>query len=1324
MANKKISDLPLAVAMAGTELFEIDQANVSKRISAVGLFTTVLPILGVPSPTSDFVVPVRQSSTGAAWGVTISALMQALHGLPAGGTTGQLLVKQSNSDYDTAWANAGTVFSVGLSMPSIFTVSNSPVTSSGTLTAVLNTQTANLVFAGPGSGGAVSPTFRLLVGADLPNPSAASLGGVQSAAAVSHQWINSISTAGVPALSQPAFADISGTALVTQGGTGLTAGTSGGIAYFSAATTMASSGVLAASALVLGGGAGAAPTALGSLGATTTVLHGNAAGAPTFGAVVLTTDVSGVLPVANGGTGGTLPVANGGTGQVTLTNHGVLVGAGTSAITQLAAAAAGTLLTGQGTGSDPAFSATPTLGVAGTTLGSLSVAGSASGVVTIQPQAAAGTFNFNLPVAAGTAGQPLLSGGGAAAPQTYGTLGVAAGGTALVSGTSGGVLGYTATGVLASSVLLTANALMLGGGAGATPTPLASLGTTTTVLHGNAGGAPSFGAVVLTTDVSGTLPVGNGGSGAATFTANGVLLGNGVSPLGVTAVGATGTILAGNTAAAPTFQTLSAIIDAATGTTTQGSVLFRGASGWAALSPSSAGRVLTTNGAGLDVSWSAVSGTGTVTSITAGAGLTGGTITTTGAIALSTIPTGNVLGNFSGAAAVPTAQAARQVLTSNLTIFVGANLGACTITIASPAVVGLTAHGLLANDPVVFQAPLNRKACTVSAASPGIVSLANSFAAGQPVSFDSTGTLPAGLAQNTTYYVIAAGLTGSQFEVSATVGGSAINTTALANTFVNGNATVTASAAHNFVVGQIFQFAGTSVVGVSNATNYYVLTTPSGTTFTFSATSGGTAVTPGAVTTQGTIAQTGSHFCSTAGSLPTGITTGTVYYVISAGLTANSFEVSTTPGGAAVNTSGSVTGSPIYTARTGNDSNNGLAATRAGALLTPAKAMSVVANTLDTAGFALTIQFADGAYADVPFVALPYAGGGTIALVGNITIPENVNFSVSSSVNGIFNFSYVGGNWAVHGFKLSSSLGSGNGNGLLAQGNLGLVTFGNMNFGALAAGFHISTLYGGHIENDAAYTISGGAANHLFSADTSILHTTASATITITGTPAFSTAFMTSHGSGGIIGTVEGNYSGAITGTSASADDFGLIDIANPALLPGSGMAPLFSGGMIAGVSANPTFGGAAFGGAGTATFANGTSGKIIVTAPSGALGTQTQTLPIASGTYVLSGRTTYGDVSTTLLPTDGPFIQLVNGLTVARTWTLPLSNSLPAGTLLIISDAGGIGGANTLTIQRQGANTFNGIGVAGNAITMSTAFGTISVRNDGAGGWYLVAKT
>lgn len=70
------------------------------------------------------------------------------------------------------------------------------------------------------------------------------------------------------------------------------------------------------------------------------------------------------------------------------------------------------------------------------------------------------------------------------------------GGTGLSAGTSGGILGFTGSTTIASSVALTASAIVLGGGAGATPTPMASLGTTSTVLHGNAGGAPTFGAVV------------------------------------------------------------------------------------------------------------------------------------------------------------------------------------------------------------------------------------------------------------------------------------------------------------------------------------------------------------------------------------------------------------------------------------------------------------------------------------------------------------------------------------------------------------------------------------------------------------------------------------------------------------------------------------------------------------------------------------------------------------------------------------------------------------------------------------------------------------
>jgi len=65
-------------------------------------------------------------------------------------------------------STSGTVTSVGLSLPNILSVSGSPVTSSGTLSASLANQNANLVFAGPASSPAAAPTFRALVAADIP----------------------------------------------------------------------------------------------------------------------------------------------------------------------------------------------------------------------------------------------------------------------------------------------------------------------------------------------------------------------------------------------------------------------------------------------------------------------------------------------------------------------------------------------------------------------------------------------------------------------------------------------------------------------------------------------------------------------------------------------------------------------------------------------------------------------------------------------------------------------------------------------------------------------------------------------------------------------------------------------------------------------------------------------------------------------------------------------------------------------------------------------------------------------------------------------------
>ena len=66
-----------------------------------------------------------------------------------------------------ATANTGTVTSVALSLPNLFNVSGSPVSTTGTLAATLVSQTAKQFFAAPnGSNG--TPTFRAIVAADIP----------------------------------------------------------------------------------------------------------------------------------------------------------------------------------------------------------------------------------------------------------------------------------------------------------------------------------------------------------------------------------------------------------------------------------------------------------------------------------------------------------------------------------------------------------------------------------------------------------------------------------------------------------------------------------------------------------------------------------------------------------------------------------------------------------------------------------------------------------------------------------------------------------------------------------------------------------------------------------------------------------------------------------------------------------------------------------------------------------------------------------------------------------------------------------------------------
>lgn len=215
----------------------------------------------------------------------------------------------------------------------------------------------------------------------------------------------------------------------------------------------------------------------------------------------------------------------------------------------------------------PSVTVTPTIGLAGTSTGTITLAGATSGGVTIQPQSAAGTYNFNLPVTAGSSGAPLLSGGGAGAPMTFGILGLSFGGTnAALTASNGGLVYSTASALAILNGTATANQIPLSGSnaapswstavypattaagtvlASATANTIAATATPTLGVNGGTGGqitlngATSGSAVVSVAAAAGTttfrLPVGNGSNGQ-------VLSTDGAGNLSYISAGGTGTV--------------------------------------------------------------------------------------------------------------------------------------------------------------------------------------------------------------------------------------------------------------------------------------------------------------------------------------------------------------------------------------------------------------------------------------------------------------------------------------------------------------------------------------------------------------------------------------------------------------------------------------------------------------------------------------------------------------------------------------------------------------------------------------------------------------
>lgn len=263
--------------------------------------TTTAPVINLQGTNADQGGVLYSTGTGA------SALFNST------GTSGQVL--QSNGTGAPTWVNASSLAITSLNgqTGSSQTFSNAISGTTPAFSSSGNVHTLNIPMASSGA----SVTAGLLSNTEY----AALLAANGTVTAVTASSPLSSTGGATPDIS------LSGTVPVANGGTGFSSYTIGDIVYASSSTAFTKLSDVGAGCYLRSGGVGAAPAwstlklpnsattgdilyangsnSIGNLAdvATTNVLRSGGVGvAPSWGKVVLTTDVSGIVPIANGGT--------------------------------------------------------------------------------------------------------------------------------------------------------------------------------------------------------------------------------------------------------------------------------------------------------------------------------------------------------------------------------------------------------------------------------------------------------------------------------------------------------------------------------------------------------------------------------------------------------------------------------------------------------------------------------------------------------------------------------------------------------------------------------------------------------------------------------------------------------------------------------------------------------------------------------------------------------------------------------------------------------------------------------------------------------------